>query len=768
MVRSQLAKRNHVARREHAAAVQIQKLIRGWFARKSFKAKRELIIHVQSCIRRNIARKRLLSLRTEARSVSHFKEVSYALENKVVELTQTLTAVRDERKLANDRSLQLEAQIKNWIDKYEKMERRAKNLDEKLQEPTVPKEQHDLLQSDFNSLTSEHRMATEKIKSQDRELTLIKSQLETEKIETASLKKSLEEADERAKNATDESEVQELRSQLAALKTQLSQALHTPRRQGSNNALRAISPAPGMRNPSPSPNRSLDPDSVLPRHRSRSPGGMYPTNNTSVTPSPNPSSTAIRKPRRNSSADMANGSRLKNSLENVRNNENFGKNPRPASIDHFGSLLGNKASGGLSGAIDESPEEEIHALLRNEDALQEEILQGLIKSVKMPLPTLQNPPSQKEILFPAHTISVVVNEMWEFGYIQESERLLFNVMDTIQKQFLSFTDEDAVVPCTFWLTNVHELLSLICIAHIEIDQELFQDKRKSMGRHDFSKLMETIKFEMQCLEDNIYHAWMKEIKKHLSKMIVPAVVEGQSLPGFITSDNGRFFNKLLIGSSQPSYSMDDLLNFLNKIWRTMKCYYIEQTVATQALTELLKLIGVSAFNDLLMRKNFCSWKRAMQIQYNITRIEEWCKSHDIPEGALQLEHLMQTTKLLQFKKATLEDIENIYDVCWILSPTQIQKLISQYHTADYENPIKPEILKAVASHVVSGDKSDVLLLDSVSIESTSNPFEVPVPRDTRSEIYLPSWVSFDDTKAFIIIYLSFFLLVELEASSSFN
>lgn len=40
----------------------------------------------------------------------------------------------------------------------------------------------------------------------------------------------------------------------------------------------------------------------------------------------------------------------------------------------------------------------------------------------------------------------------------------------------------------------------------------------------------------------------------------------------------------------------------------------------------------------------------MQIQYNITRIEEWCKSHNMPEGTLQLEHLMQATKLLQLKK----------------------------------------------------------------------------------------------------------------------
>lgn len=131
----------------------------------------------------------------------------------------------------------------------------------------------------------------------------------------------------------------------------------------------------------------------------------------------------------------------------------------------------------------------------------------------------------------------------------------------------------------------------------------------------------------------------------------------------------------------------------------------------------------------------------MQIQYNITRIEEWCKSHGIPEGTLQLEHLMQATKLLQFKKATLEDIENIYDVCWILSPTQIQKLISQYHVADYENPISPVILRAVAARVVSGDKSDVLLLDSVSMDETTVPFEIPGPRETKPYLYLPAWLN---------------------------
>ncbi|CAJ0766689.1 789_t:CDS:2, partial [Entrophospora sp. SA101] len=176
-------------------------------------------------------------------------------------------------------------------------------------------------------------------------------------------------------------------------------------------------------------------------------------------------------------------------------------------------------------------------------------------------------------------------------------------------------------------------------------------------------------------------------------MIIPAVIESQSLPGFITSES-RFIAKFITGPTTPAFSMDDLLNFLNKVWKSMKSYYVELTVVQQVVTELLKLIGVTSFNDLLMRRSFCSWKRAMQIQYNITRIEEWCKSHEMPEGTLQLEHLMQATKLLQLKKATPSDIEIIYDVCWMLTPTQIQKLINHYF-----NPISPEILKAVASRV---------------------------------------------------------------------
>lgn len=37
-----------------------------------------------------------------------------------------------------------------------------------------------------------------------------------------------------------------------------------------------------------------------------------------------------------------------------------------------------------------------------------------------------------------------------------------------------------------------------------------------------------------------------------------------------------------------------------------------------------------------------------------------------------------------YDQATQQDIEIIYDVCWMLSPSQIQRMCTNYFVADYE------------------------------------------------------------------------------------
>lgn len=234
-----------------------------------------------------------------------------------------------------------------------------------------------------------------------------------------------------------------------------------------------------------------------------------------------------------------------------------------------------------------------------------------------------------------------------------------------------------IVPGFFWLTNVHEILSFVMLAE-EDAMNGIGPGAENMGREfnwvDYEKLVTIVKHDLDSLEYNIYHTAMQQIKRKLAKMVIPALIETQALPGFVERDgNTRLLGRMLgmQAPSAPAFSMDNILDLLNKVWKAMKSYYVETSVIQQVFSELLKLIGVSSFNDLLMRRNFCSWKRgkcfvrrgfsqanagvslAMQIQYNITRIEEWCKSHDMQENLIQLESLMQATKLLQLKKVCL-------------------------------------------------------------------------------------------------------------------
>ena len=86
----------------------------------------------------------------------------------------------------------------------------------------------------------------------------------------------------------------------------------------------------------------------------------------------------------------------------------------------------------LSDIHDNDPAEEKIRLMQDMKRLDEDVLDGLIRGLKIPGPSLTNPSAVKEILFPANLISLVTNEMWKYGLISESERFLANVMQSIQ------------------------------------------------------------------------------------------------------------------------------------------------------------------------------------------------------------------------------------------------------------------------------------------------------------------------------------------------
>jgi myosin V len=69
-------------------------------------------------------------------------------------------------------------------------------------------------------------------------------------------------------------------------------------------------------------------------------------------------------------------------------------------------------------------------------------------------------------------------------------------------------------------------------------------------------------------------------------------------------------------------------------------------------------------------------------------------------------------------------METIFDVCFLLNASQIKKILSLYHQADFDSPLSPELLKIVSQRSAINEKSDVLLLDLDSAPE----FVKPPPR----------------------------------------
>ncbi|GAA5988064.1 hypothetical protein JCM11641_007917 [Rhodosporidiobolus odoratus] len=731
IVRGQHVRATFREERKNQAVISLQSLLRGALARQRYALDRRRVVLLQSCVRQRQARAQLKVLKTEARSATHFKEVTYRLENKVVELTQTLQSRTAENRELNSKLRGLEQQLASWTTKHGEADARAKALQEQVDKPAVALPEFEALSQQKMDLDARLEDSLKKIAQQDAEIERLHQDFLKQKADLeeqhSSLKASL------AAASDDSTTVSGLRTELSSLREQLSRQValnnaqsKAPRPDGANFQM-ATGRGAGLPSPLVENGTALPPGVAAAAAALSAPGGRK------------------GRARRHSDvmADATTG------IASLPEEDRYEKSPRAVSmafpqeptVRRFGGGPGGK---GYLADVYDDPAEEIMRLLEEEEPLDEDVLSGLIRHLKIPTPNLASPPSPKEVLFPAHLISLVTNEMWKYGMMRESERFLANVMQTIQQHVMGPNVEDVITPGIFWLSNVHEILSFVSIAEGDILQGIGPGG-EGYGREydwdDYERLVTIVKHDLDSLEYNIYHTWMQETKKRLHKMVIPALIESQSLPGFVTSDTGgRLFNRLVGGNQPPAFSMDDILNLLNKVWKSLRSFYVEQAVIQQAITELLKLIGVSSFNDLLMRRNFSSWKRAMQIQYNITRLEEWCKSHEMPEGTLQLEHLMQATKLLQLKKASLADIDIIFDVCWMLTPTQIQKLVANYYVADYENPISPDILRAVAARVVAGDRGDFLMLPPEVEEA--GPYETPLPRDvTGIETYIPAWLT---------------------------
>lgn len=329
VVRARKARLEYQKLRENNAAIQIQRLVRGMLARKWYKSQLGHVIFLQSCVRRCAARKQLLALKAEAKSANHFKEVSYKLENKVVELTQNVTTLKSEKKALEVKVSHLEAQVQQWNEKYEKLDEEAKATESKLRESSIPQSDYDNLLKEKEKIYAEHTATSEKLSVMAAEMDALRQELKEEKEKATLAKES---------SASNE-EVADLKSQIIALKAQLAKSMITRHQQ-------SLSPSPNGKSRSKSP-----------AGNGRRPPRVEDENDV-VKPLKHTNNISNRNVRRNSSAEVT-GNVPKTSIDQIRLAEQLGggKNPRPTSVGQSNTIAGGKSS--RLDHISDNPEEEV-------------------------------------------------------------------------------------------------------------------------------------------------------------------------------------------------------------------------------------------------------------------------------------------------------------------------------------------------------------------------------------------------------------------------
>ena len=170
-------RRNYRHVREERAAVTIQRTWRGSVDRRRFLSVRAKVILAQCCVRRFAARQELKQLREEARSISHIKEVSYKLENKVIELTQNLSKRTQENKSLLSQLSVLESQLLSWQERHSTLEQRASDLEKEAVKADSAIARTVILETELKTLQNRYDDTQRNLDNMEKEASTLKQTL---------------------------------------------------------------------------------------------------------------------------------------------------------------------------------------------------------------------------------------------------------------------------------------------------------------------------------------------------------------------------------------------------------------------------------------------------------------------------------------------------------------------------------------------------------------------------------------------------------------
>ncbi|KAG8575706.1 hypothetical protein GDO81_009650 [Engystomops pustulosus] len=337
---------------------------------------------------------------------------------------------------------------------------------------------------------------------------------------------------------------------------------------------------------------------------------------------------------------------------------------------------------------------------------------------------------------PAHILFMCVRYT---DYINDADRIksLMNASINGIKQVIKEHDDDFEM-LSFWLSNIHHFLN--CLKQYSGEEEFMKynvplQNKNCLKNFDLSEYRQII----SDLAIRIYHQFITVMENNLQPMIVPGMLEYESLHGISVAKPTGFRKRSSSIDDTDAYTMTSLLQQLSYFYTTMCQHGMDPELQKQTVKQLFYLISTVTLNSLFLRKDMCSCRKGMQIRCNISYLEEWLQGKNLQGSAAKetLEPLSQAAWLLQVKKIKDEDAKEIYERCTALSTVQIVKILNSYTPIDdFEKRVTPSFVRKVQSMLNSREDGSQLMLDSKYLFQVTFPFS-PSPHALET-IQIPS------------------------------
>ncbi|RWS07279.1 unconventional myosin-Vc-like protein, partial [Dinothrombium tinctorium] len=772
--RGLLARRMFIALKRELAAITIQRYYRGYVARKNYKKEIRNVIIVQNQVRRWIAKRILRKLKIEAKSVERVKAVNKGLERKIIELQQKIDILNEE----NNRRKQIEAsaeEAKNESIKLANELKSTKNIllekDEEIEKMHLLIKEVQKKNLELERKLEEQCKLVEKIRNENANM---QQQYDIKALEEAIAEKEktlIAKFERERKILLDERETekashQQLLRKYAALEEKLQ---HGPEFVEEDSRSPDISTVSLMMRCS-----ELEQECAKLKHENQEMRDVF-------------ANLADRNESDNAATLLAQQfSVLQNELDRMKEERS---NLKTIVLGQESAMRDQSAESEVISAFksiikqlereverEKESKEQLIAemqLLKKDNERQQQLIglhsSSLVNSTDSSVIKLSEDDSMDVAVEPQNK-----NCLGMFEYSQQNESLILKILITDLEpnialkfpphfpayilfmciRYTDYVNDDSQVRSllnnaimaikrtikrnhsyeTFvmWLSNICKLI--ICLKQYSGDEVfgVFEESLKNFDLSEYRQIFSDVAVW-------IYQGVIKQAEERIQPLIVPAVLEFEGLassgiysqPAAIQR-SGSISEQDSLPSSPTEKPVDALIKELSYLNKVLLLHVVESELVNQIFTQLFYFICAGALNNLLLRKDLCHWNKAMQIRFNLSALEQWCREQQIPKWndvVEKLDPIIQATKLLQTKK-TEEHIPTIVEMCNKLSSSQIMKILNLY-TAGEEESISPSFIKKVQLYLSEHRReasNQTLLMD------TKYTFAITIP-------YNPSDVS---------------------------